>query len=143
LSTPPKKAQKGSVRGAAKKQSFQKGLDLLQESKSIADPDLRRAAQEAALKICIGDAIVPMSRSALLWFISVATIIETAICIAAIVKAPMVVASGIVIVTGGFWLILISVALALGDVLSQKLLTKIMTSTFGKIVEKVALWKSQ
>jgi hypothetical protein len=55
----------------------------------------------------------------------------------------MAVASGIVIVTGGFWLILISVALALGDVLSQKLLTKIMTSTFGKIVEKVALWKSQ
>jgi hypothetical protein len=138
---PEKKAPRTrSVRAAAKEESFQKGIRLLNEAKSIDDPALKLLAQQAAIQICIKDAVVPLGRKTLLTFVATSTVVEAALCIIVILNLPEWAASAIVIVTGGLWVILVAVVLALGNVLSETILAKLMTTVFGKIVEKIAFW---
>jgi hypothetical protein len=141
LKTPPKKTTpKKSVKTAAKEESFQKGLRLLKEAKSIDDPALKELAQKAAIQICIRDAVVPLDRNVLLRSVVIACVIEAAICILALLILPGWAASGIVVVTGGIWLILVAVCLSLGNVISETILAKLMTTVFGKMMEKIFFW---
>jgi hypothetical protein len=99
-------------------------------------------AQKAAINICIKGAIAPIGRLPLLTFVTLITLVEGAICVTAILKLPLVFYPAIIFVTLCLWFILIVVALALGDVFSETVLAKLMTTVFGKLIERVSQWMS-
>lgn len=145
MSTRPNKINKPqtSVRQAARQDAFKYGIALLKQAKSIDDPESRSEAEKAAVRYFIKDAIIPLTPQFVLTFVTVITVLEVATCIIAILKLPFGVSSVIIVITACFWFILVAIALALGKVFSEAVLAKIMTSTFGKLIEKVSFWKSQ
>jgi hypothetical protein len=137
---PPKRK---SIKKRAVEDSFQQGLTLLKESKSITTPALRTAAEKAAVRLFIKDTFVPLSPLAVLSFVTVLTLAEAAVCVVSILKLPIALSTAIVVVTACFWFTLVAIALALGGKLSEATLAKLMTTAFGKIIEKFSLWRSK
>jgi hypothetical protein len=143
LSTQPKKtSRKKSVKQGVRQDAFKQGIALLEQSKLIADPASRREAERAAVRYFIKDAIVPLTPQYVLSFITIITIIETAICIMVILKLPLLLNTAIIIVTSCFWFTLTVIALALGHVFSEAMLAKLMTTAFGKLIEKISILRS-
>lgn len=134
--------KKKSLKSKAVEDSFQQGLTLLKQSKTITTPELRRAAEKAAVRLFIKDTFVPLSPAAVLSFVTLLTVAEAAVCIVAILQLSAALSSVIVIVTACFWFVLVAVALALGGKLSEATLAKLMTTAFSKLIEKFSSWRS-
>lgn len=138
-SGPPKKK---SLKKKAVADSFQQGMTLLKQSQLITTPSLRTAAEKAAVRLFIKDAFVPLSPIVVLSFVTVLTLAEAVVCVVVILKLSAMLSTAIILVTACFWFTLVAVALALGGKLSEGTLAKLLTTAFGKLVEKILFWRS-
>jgi len=134
--------RKRSIKAAATKEAFDKGLSLLKEADSISDPDLREAAKKAAFRYLISDSIVLLSPSTVLWFATLSGLTEVGICIWAILRLGLAVAGAVVTVSLVVWLILVAIALALAGKMSERVFSKFVLTVAGKLMDKASKWRS-